>query len=122
MIPLVGLIAFAAPAQATGSGTCRALLQPELRLELVIGHTTSPVIAQVRLRDGSRLLQTGAPDGPIIAQSWVDAFVLNLELTNADASTSVARLQTFKRRGQNEYAGTLRYGGRSYQVRCRIEG
>lgn len=113
------LMAFATPALATGSASCRGTINPGIRLDLVIGHLVGPVIAQARLGDG---LVTGAGgDAPMIAQSWLDEQALHLDIVDANGSTYVARLRTTRPSERGEYAGSLRYGGRQYQVRCRIE-
>src|SRR5688500_14942405 len=111
------LLAFATPALATGSATCRGTINPEIRLDLVIGHMGRSVIAQARFGDGT---VTGG-DGPMIAQSWLDEQTLHLDVVDSNGNRSIARLRAWRPSERGEYAGSLRYGGRQYQVRCRIE-
>ncbi len=113
------LVAFAAPAHATSSATCRATTDPEIRLDIVIGHLVGPVIAQARFGDG--LVTTADGDGPMIAQSWLDERALHLDIVDPAGSGYVARLRTWRPSGSGAYAGSLRHAGRQYQVRCRIE-
>ena len=119
----VALVAFAGPAHATSSATCRSTADPQLQLDLVIGHLAGPVIAQARLHDGDAIIQTGVGDrdAPMIAQSWLEDRALHLDIVAADGSNYVARLRTWRRSGRGEFAGSLHYGGRQHQVRCRIE-
>ena len=111
------LLTSATPALATASATCRGTINPEIRLDLVIGHMVGPVIAQARFGDGT---VTG-DGGPTIAQSWLDEQALHLDIVDANGGRYVARLRTWRPSEHGDYAGSLRYGGRQYQVRCRIE-
>ena len=107
----------ASPAFATGSASCRGTINPEITLDLVIGHMVGPVIAQARFGDGTVTGNGGAT----IAQSWLDEQALHLDIVDSNGSRYVARLRTTRPSERGPYAGTLRYGGRAYQVRCRIE-
>ena len=107
----------AAPAYATGSASCRGTINPEITLDLVIGHMVGPVIAQARFGDGTVTGNGGAT----IAQSWLDEQALHLDIVDSNGSRYVARLRTTRPSERGAYTGTLRYGGRTYQVRCRIE-
>jgi hypothetical protein len=89
-------------------------------MELVVGHLVGPAIAQARLTDGRQTIQT-ANGGAAIAQAWLDEHALNLDLTDAGGIDYLARLRTWRRHARGEYVGTLRYAGRTHQVRCRIE-
>ena len=112
------LLASATPALATSSASCRGTINPEITLDLVIGHVVGPVIAQARFGDGTVTGNGGAT----ISQSWLDEGALHLDIVDADGSRYVARLRTTRPSERGQYAGTLRYGGRHYQVRCRVEG
>ncbi|WP_166038290.1 hypothetical protein [Sphingosinicella sp. YJ22] len=112
------LMTSATPALATGSASCRGTINPEITLDLVIGHMVGPVIAQARFGDGT---VTG-DGGATIAQSWLDAQALHVDIVDANGSQYIARLRTTRPSERGQYAGTLRYGGRQYQVRCRVEG
>ncbi len=107
----------AAPAQATGSASCRGTINPEISLDLVIGHMAGPVIAQARFGDGTVTGNGGAT----IAQSWLDERALHVDIVDSSGSRYVARLRTTRPSERGQYSGTLRYGGRQYQVRCRVE-
>ena len=111
------LAAFAAPAHATGSATCRGTINPEITLDLVIGHMVGPVIAQARFGDGTVTGNGGAT----IAQSWLDERALHIDIVDSNGGQYIARLRTTRPSERGQYAGTLRYGGRQYQVRCRVE-
>lgn len=119
LVTVAALAAFAAPAHATGSATCRGTINPQLQLDLVIGRMAGSVIAQAQLSDGSRLYRTG--EAAAIAQAWLDERAMHLDLTDANGTNYLARLRTWKAAGRNEYSGSLRYDGRQYQVRCRLE-
>ena len=118
---LAPLLVLATPAYATGSANCRGTINPDVQLDLVIGHLVGPVIAQARLSDGGRTVQTGPDGGPMIAQSWLDENALHVDVVDANGTEYVARLRTWRQSGRGAYSGSLRYGGQQYQVRCRIE-
>ncbi|MFN3725091.1 MAG: hypothetical protein ACK4SZ_02175 [Allosphingosinicella sp.] len=113
-----GLLVGASPALATSSASCRGTVNPDITLDLVIGHMVGPVIAQARFGDGTVTGNGGA----MISQSWLDEQALHLDIVDSNGSRYVARLRTTRPSERGQYAGTLRYGGRQYQVRCRIEG
>jgi len=119
---LAPLLLVAAPAHATSSASCRGTINPQMRLDLVIGHLAGPVIAQARLHDGGQLVQTGSGGGAMIAQSWLDDDALHLDIVDSGGASYVARLRTWRRGGRGAFTGSLRYGGRQYQVRCQLEG
>lgn len=116
----IALTAFAAPAHATGTASCRGTINPQIRVDLVIGHMEGPVIAQVRLTDGSTSLQTGEGEA-ILSQSWIDERSLRFVIASADGSFAPSRLVAWRRSNRGEFTGSLRHGGRTYQVRCRID-
>ena len=111
------ILSAASPAHATSSASCRGTINPEVTLHLVIGHMAGPVIAQARFGDGTVTGNGGAT----ISQSWLDEQALHLDIVDSNGSRYVARLRTTRPSERGQYAGTLRYGGRTYQVRCRIE-
>jgi hypothetical protein len=112
------LLVAASPALATSSASCRGTINPEMTLDLVIGHTVGRVIAQARFGDGTVTGNGGAA----ISQSWLDERALHVDIVDSSGSRYVARLHTTRPSERGQYVGTLRYGGRQYQVRCRIEG
>ena len=112
------LLASATPALATGSASCRGTVNPEITLDLVIGHLVGPVVAQARFGDGS---VTG-DGGATISQSWLDEQALHVDIVDASGSSYVARLRSWRPSERGDYTGSLRYGGRQYRVRCRVEG
>ena len=122
-IPIAALAIFAAaPAMATGTILCRSQLQPDLQLYLVIGRGAGSVIAQARLIDGSQVLATGvAPDGPAIAQAWLDDRDLRLDIVDSNHENYLARLVATRRGPTGRYAGSLRYRGRTFSITCRSE-
>jgi hypothetical protein len=122
-LPIAALAALAAsPALATGTIHCRAQLQPDLELYLVIGHGAEPMIAQARLIDGSRTLVTGdGPDSPRMAQAWLDDVDLRLDIVDANHENTIARLLAVRRGPTGRYAGSLRYRGRTFAVTCRTD-
>jgi hypothetical protein len=118
------LLLAATPAFATGAMLCRSTINPANGPELWLTVGTGPGsgIIQVRLEQGGRGFTTGEGRGaPVIGQSWLDRNSLRLTVVDANAETEVARLETWRRRGWS-YSGTLRYGGRTWQMRCSEEG
>ena len=119
----VSLLAFvlAAPAHATGSASCRGTINPALQLDIVIGRVDGPTIAQARLSDGGQTIQTGSDGAATIGQSWIDDDAILLEIVEGNGSGLIARLRTHRQNRRGPYSGTLRYGGQTFQVRCRVE-
>ena len=110
----------ATPAFATSTMLCRSTLSPTNgpQLWLTVGAGPAAGIVQARLEQGGRGFATGqGARAPVIAQAWLDRGSLRLVVANADAGTELARLETWRRSGWS-YFGTLRYGGRSWRVRC----
>lgn len=120
---LAAIAAFAAaPAHATGTIHCRARLQPDLQLYLVIGHGAEPMIAQARLIDGGQVLVTGdGPGSPRMAQAWLDDSDLRLDIVDANHETRIARLFAARRGPTGRYEGSLRYRARTFSIVCRTE-
>lgn len=111
----------ATPAFATGTILCQSTLSPTdgPRLWLTVG---SAGIVQARLEQGGRRLTTGeGANAPLIAQSWLDRTSLRLAVFDANAEDELVRLETWRRTG-TVWLGTLRYGGRTWRVRCAEEG
>jgi len=111
----------AGPAFASSTIECRSTLSPTdgPLLSLIVGTAG---IAQVRLSQGNDSWTTGqGANAPVIAQSWYDRASLRLSVVDANAETELARLETWRRRGWS-YSGTLRFGGRTWQMRCAEAG
>ncbi|HTU11266.1 MAG TPA: hypothetical protein VMG08_10260 [Allosphingosinicella sp.] len=118
------LFCVASPAFATSTILCQSTISPTdgPRLWLVTGNAPGSGVIQARLEQGSRRFATGeGPGAPVIGQSWLDRNSLRLAIVDANAETELVRLETWRRAGTS-YRGTLRYGGRSWQVRCTEEG
>jgi hypothetical protein len=119
----VSLVA-ATPAFASSTMLCRSTLSPTNgpELWLTIGTGPGAGIVQARLSQGGRGFTTGeGARAPVISQSWLDRASLRLVVTDANAETELARLETWRRTGWS-YFGTLRYGGQTWRVRCSEEG
>jgi hypothetical protein len=111
----------AGPAFATSTFACRSTLSPTdgPQLSMTVGTAG---ITQARLTQGTDNWTTGqGATAPAIAQSWFDRNSLRLVLVGANGETELARLETWRRRGWS-YQGTLRFGGRTWQVRCSEAG
>jgi hypothetical protein len=114
----------ASPALATSTMACRSTINPTNgpALWLTVGTGAGSGIIQARLEQDNRGFTTGqGARAPVISQSWIDRNSLRLVVADANAETEIARLETWRRRGWS-YSGTLRYGGRTWQVRCSEEG
>lgn len=114
----------ATPASATSTILCNSTISPTdgPRLSLVVGSGPGAGIVQARLQLGDQDVTTGHGDGaPFISQSWLDRASLRLAIVDANADAEIARLETWRRAGTS-YFGTLRYGGRTWRVRCSEEG
>ncbi len=122
LIAAAALVAVGSPAFATSSASCRAIRGPGPSLDLVIGHLAGPVVAQARLTDGTGTVAASrSGEDPIVAQSWLDAHALHLDLVDATGQQYLAQLRSWRRSGRGDYVGSLRVRGRQYQVRCRID-
>jgi hypothetical protein len=110
-IPFAMLAAAAAgPALATSGLQCRPTSGSGPVLDLIVGHGAGPSLVAARLG--------GKPMA--VAQSWIDARYLWLDLADANASRYEAKLRAVfqpKLRGRPAL-GTLVRGGRTYRVRC----
>src|SRR5215208_3827444 len=73
----------AAPAHATGGLLCRTGGSHLIEVGLVIGHAVAPSIVSARLRDG------GAEVPVHIAQSWLDADELRLDLVDSNGANAL---------------------------------
>ena len=106
----IAAAALAGPALATSGLQCRPTSGSGPALDLVVGHGAGPVLVQARL----------AGEPMAVAQSWIDARYLWLDLVDADASRYEAKLRAvFQPRLRGRPAlGTLERGGRTYRVRC----
>lgn len=118
------LLAFCcgAPALATSGFSCRPVEQGGPGLDLVVGHGAGPAIAQASLREseGDLLGTAGERPALLIAQSWIDAERLWLDLTDRNAARYEARLRLALRSGARGagLSGTIDRGGRIWRVRC----
>ena len=116
-------LSVASPAFATGTMSCRGRVNPEIRLDLVIGHGAGLSIVQARLIDRREIFVTGAtPTSPAIGQKWLDREDLRLEIVDANHETVLARLVAVHQGPSGRYVGSLLYGGRTHAVICRSEG
>ena len=112
-IPLLGPLALlaASPAYASGGLVCRTAGPNPVEVSLVIGHTIVPAVAGARLTVGGR----GVPVA--VAQSWLDAKEVRLELVDPNVmrrelSLRAAKVGAF-------YDGSVLRGGRKSWIRCR---
>jgi len=104
-------LAFASPAQATGGLVCRTAGASPIDVSLVIGHAAVSNVVSARLTDNARGVAVR------VAQSWIDANEVRLDLTDPQAMRHELRL-VVKRRG-NVYDGSLWRSGKRRWVRCR---
>ena len=114
----------ATPAFASSSMLCRSTISPTdgPQLWLLLGPARGTGIFQATLEQGNRRFTTGeGQDSPRVGQSWLDRQSLRVSIVDANAEGEIARLETWRRAG-NSYFGTLRYGGRTWRVRCSEEG
>ena len=111
LLLLPAALAFASPAQATGGLVCRTAGASPIDVALVIGHAAVSNVVSARLTDNAR----GIPVR--VAQAWIDANEVRLDLTDPQAMRHELRM-VVKRRG-NVYDGSLRRGGKRRWVRCR---
>ena len=113
----------ASPAVATSTIVCRSTVSPlnGPELALVVGSAPSGVV-QARLSLGTESFTTGVGTGaPVIGQAWLDRDMLKLDIMDANAESLIARLDTRRRRG-SDYRGILIHRGRTWRVRCSVEG
>lgn len=118
------LLCAATPAFATSTIGCRSTISPTdgPQLWLVIGNAPGSGVIQARIEHGNQRFATGEGRGaPQIGQSWLDRNSLRLSIIDANAEHEIVRLETWRRAGTS-YLGTLRYGGRTWRVRCSEEG
>ena len=110
---LVNLV-IVSPAYATGGLICRTAGGRPVEAAITISHTVVPSVVSARLRDGNRNVQVR------VAQSWLDARELRLDLVDATALRHELRLRV-KGDGRT-YDGTLWRRGQHWWVRCRESG
>ena len=101
----------ATPAFATGGMICRTAGAQPVEIALVISHTAVPSIVSARLTDNGR-------DIPVsVAQSWLEAKEVRLDLTDKQALRHEARLNV--QANGRSYDGSLWRSGKRRWVRCR---
>jgi hypothetical protein len=121
LLALACLIGAAAPAAATGGYACATTGAAPLRLAIVTAHGIVPAVAQVRLTEGGRTLSSAAPGARLlIAQSWIDARELKLDLTDAGLQRYEARLRA-RITGRLTAVGSITRNGVTRPIRCSIE-
>jgi hypothetical protein len=103
----------ATPALATGGMICRTAGAHPIEIALVISHTAVPAVVSARLTDN------GGQVPVAVAQSWLEANELRLDLTDKQALRHEARLRV-KANGR-AYDGSLWRSGDRRWVRCREE-
>lgn len=114
------LLAASSPAFATSTILCRSTVSPTdgPSLALVVGSGEAGGIVQARFELGGESFTTGEGQGaPVIVQSWIDRYVLRLDIADSNVEARIVRLDTRLRRG-TDYLGTLIHRGRSWRVRC----
>lgn len=117
---VLGTAAFAAPAHATDTLTCRGTANPRVRLDLSIGHLVGGVVAQAALTEGNASLITGQGQATL-AQAWIDDRQLLVEVLDGNSEARIVELRTTRRGTRGAYAGTMKVRGRTHRVRCRYE-
>ena len=118
------LVFMATPAFATSTFLCQSTISPTdgPRLWLTVGGAPGSGVVQARLEMGDRRFTTGeGQSAPAIGQSWLDRNSLRLTIVDANAENEIVRLEAWRRTGAS-YRGSLRYAGRTWQVRCAEEG
>jgi hypothetical protein len=112
-IVLAALVAAlaASPAFATGGMICRTAGAKPIEVALVISHTAVPSIVSARLTVAGRQVPVS------VAQSWLEANELRLDLTDKQALRHELRLRV-KANGR-VYDGSLWRSGKRQWVRCR---
>lgn len=110
LAPLCLLLA-ATPAEATGGLVCRTAGSNPVQVALVISHTVVPSVVSARLIDNGR-------DVPVsVAQSWLEAKEVRLDLTDRQALRHELRLRA--QANGRSYDGSLWRSGKRRWVRCR---
>lgn len=120
VIAAVAALCVASPAFATSTIVCTSTISPTdgPQLSLVVGSGPGVGIVQARLQQGGRDLTASDEQGaPVISQSWLDRTSLRLSLVDANAEREIVRLEAWRRSG-GSYFGTMRFGGRTWRVRC----
>jgi hypothetical protein len=105
------VLAFAAPAHATGGLVCETAGANQVAVSLVISHTIVSSVVSARLTENGREVPV------IVAQSWLDPDEVRLDLTDGNALRHELRLRA--RRSGDNYDGSLWRHGKRRWVRCR---
>ncbi len=110
LLPLA-VLAFAAPAHATGGLVCSTAGDRPIEVALVISHTAVSAVVSARLADNGR-------DVPVsVAQSWLEPGMVRLDLVDRNAVRHELRLRAS---GKGDvYDGSLWRHGQRRWVRCR---
>jgi hypothetical protein len=117
ILGLAAATAWAAPAHATGTISCRSTSDESVTIDLVIGSLAGPVIAQARFASGARQQTTGE-GGPMLMQAWLDRDALYADIGDPNGERYLVQLRANRRLGRGPYAGTLKIDDRTHQVRC----
>ena len=111
LVALPLLLVAATPAAATGGLVCRTAGPKPTEVSLVTGHAAVASIVSAQLSDGGRAVPVR------IAQAWLDASLLRLDLVDPSAGRHELRLSA--RLNGRTFDGTLWRGGTARWVRCR---
>ena len=118
---MVAALFASSPALATGGFDCRTTDGLDIGVSGVVGHVVGNPLVAARLRLGEQLLSTTGEQPRIaVAQSWIDAREIRLDLVDAEASRYEARLRA-RIMIRLDATGTLLRHGRTHPVRCTIE-
>jgi hypothetical protein len=110
-IALAVLLPATAPAYATGGLTCSTAGARSVEAALVIGHTAVDSIVSARLTDAGRNIPVR------VAQSWLEASEIRIDLVDPNAVRHELRLRA-KWNGRTFDGSIWRNAKRSW-VRCR---
>jgi hypothetical protein len=105
------VLAFAAPAHATGGLVCETAGANPIEVSLVISHTVVSSVVSARLTEAGKEVPV------IVAQAWLDPDEVRLDLTDGNALRHELRLRA--RRSGDRYDGSLWHHGKRRWVRCR---
>ena len=110
LAPLCCLLA-ATPAHATGGMICRTAGSNPVQVALVISHTAVPSVGSARLTDNGREVPVS------VAQSWLEAKELRVDLTDPQALRHELRLRV--QANGRSYDGSMWRSRERRWVRCR---
>ena len=111
LIAILSTLLLASPAYATGGLVCRTAGANLLQVSLVVSHTAVSSVVSARLSEKGR-------DMPVaLAQSWLDASEVRVDLTDRNAMRHELRLTA--RRSGDVYDGSIWRSGKRRWVRCR---